>query len=78
VGLCDAFGIALELFGRTITNSIMLGSFTKTTGLVSLDSLIKGMESVAFRDAALDKNITAIQRGYDETVVSDSKGKDIS
>jgi pyruvate ferredoxin oxidoreductase gamma subunit/phenylglyoxylate dehydrogenase gamma subunit len=56
----------------------MLGSFTKTTGLVSLDSLIKGMESVAFRDAALDKNITAIQRGYDETVVSDSKGKDIS
>ena len=78
MGLGDAFGIALQLFGRTITNSIMLGSFTKTTGLVSLDSLRKGMESVAFRDAALEKNITAIQRGYDETVVCDSQGKDLS
>jgi len=75
VGLCDAFGIALDIFGRTITNSIMLGSFTRTTGLVSLDSLCKGMESVAFRDAALDKNIRAIQRGYDETVVTDSGRK---
>lgn len=78
VGLCDAFGIALELFGRTITNSIMLGSFTKTTGLVSLDSLCKGMESVAFRDAALDKNVVAIKRGYEETQVFDSQGKDLS
>ena len=75
VGLCDAFGIALDIFGRTITNSIMLGSFTRTTGLVSLDSLCKGMESVAFHDAALDKNITAIQRGFDETVVSESGRK---
>ena len=78
VGLCDAFGIALQVFGRTITNSIMLGSFTKTTGLVSLDSLCKGMESVAFRDAALDKNIVAIKRGYDETAVFDPQGKDLS
>ncbi|UCB51216.1 MAG: 2-oxoacid:acceptor oxidoreductase family protein [Deltaproteobacteria bacterium] len=69
VGLCDAFGIALEVFGRTITNSIMLGSFAKTTGLVSLDSLHKGMETVAFRDAALDKNIEAVQRGFEETTV---------
>jgi phenylglyoxylate dehydrogenase gamma subunit len=71
VGLCDAFGIALEVFGRTITNSIMLGSFAKTTGLVSLDSLHKGMETVAFRDAALDKNIEAVQRGFEETRVFD-------
>ena len=78
VGLCDAFGIALDVFGRIITNSIMLGSFTKTTGLVSLNSLCKGMESVAFRDAALDKNIVAIHRGYDETVVFDPQGMDLS
>jgi pyruvate ferredoxin oxidoreductase gamma subunit/phenylglyoxylate dehydrogenase gamma subunit len=71
VGLCDAFGIALDVFGRTITNSIMLGSFAKTTGLVSLESLHKGMETVAFRDAALDKNIQAMQRGFEETSVFD-------
>ena len=31
----------------------------------------KGMETVAFRDAALDKNIQAIQRGFEETSVFD-------
>jgi pyruvate ferredoxin oxidoreductase gamma subunit/phenylglyoxylate dehydrogenase gamma subunit len=76
VGLCDAFGIALEIFGRTITNSIMLGAFAKTTALVSLESLSKGMESVAFHDAGLDKNIRAMNRGYDETRVLDTRGKE--
>lgn len=69
VGLCDAFGIALELFGRVITNSIMLGAFACVTGLVSLGALNKAMQSVDFRDAALEKNIQALQRGYDETRV---------
>jgi pyruvate ferredoxin oxidoreductase gamma subunit/phenylglyoxylate dehydrogenase gamma subunit len=73
VGLCDAFGIALELFGRVITNSIMLGAFSRTTGLVSLDALEKAMQSVDFRDAALEKNIQALQRGYDETRVHETK-----
>jgi pyruvate ferredoxin oxidoreductase gamma subunit/phenylglyoxylate dehydrogenase gamma subunit len=71
VGFCDAFGIALDVFGRPITNTIMLGAFARTTGIVSLDSLAKGMESVAFRDAALEKNVTAVRRGYDETRTRD-------
>jgi pyruvate ferredoxin oxidoreductase gamma subunit/phenylglyoxylate dehydrogenase gamma subunit len=69
VGLCDAFGIALQVFGRVITNSIMLGALAKTTGMVSMDTLCKAMESIAFHDAALDKNIQAIQRGFEETKV---------
>jgi pyruvate ferredoxin oxidoreductase gamma subunit/phenylglyoxylate dehydrogenase gamma subunit len=77
-GACDAFGIALDIFGRTITNSIMLGAFSRTTGLVSLDSLGKGMESVVFRDAALDKNIQALHRGYEETKVLDLEKKEAS
>ncbi len=77
-GVCDAFGIALEIFGRTITNSIMLGAFSRTTGLVSLDSLSMGMEAVAFRDAALDKNLQALHRGYEETRVLDLGEKDAS
>ncbi|MBW2340530.1 MAG: 2-oxoacid:acceptor oxidoreductase family protein [Deltaproteobacteria bacterium] len=60
VGLCDAFGIALD------------------TGMVSVGSLCKGMESVAFRDAALDKNIQAVHRGYEETKVFDINGQGIS
>ena len=71
VGLCDAIGIALEVFGRPITNSIMLGALVKTTGLVSLESLNKGMETVAFRDADLEKNLEATRRGYEGTKVYD-------
>ena len=69
VGLCDAVGIALELFRRPITNTIMLGVLAKTTGMVSLESLNNGMETIAFRDAMLDQNIEAVRRGYTETRV---------
>jgi len=68
-GFCDAFGIALDIFGRTITNTIMLGAFARTTAVVSLESLTRGMASVAFRDAALEKNVDAVKRGFDETHV---------
>jgi len=76
IGLCDAFGIALRIFGRPITNSIMLGAFAKTTGLVSLNSLRKGMESADFRDAALDKNVLAVEQGYENNRVIDETGKE--
>ncbi|MBW2027879.1 MAG: 2-oxoacid:acceptor oxidoreductase family protein [Deltaproteobacteria bacterium] len=69
VGLCDAFGIALQIYGRTITNTIMLGALAKTTGMVSLEALYSGMASVAFRDADLEKNRDAVKTGYAETRV---------
>ncbi len=69
VGLCNAISIAKEVIGRTITNTIMLGAFIKTTGFVSLESLNKSMGEMAFRDAALEKNIIAVKKGYDETQV---------
>jgi len=64
-------GIALEVIGRrpAITNTIMLGAFVKATGLVSLESVNYAMGETAFRDAALEKNILAVKRGYDETKV---------
>src|SRR5690606_2720688 len=39
VGLCNAVQIALEIFKRPITNTLMLGAFARTTGVVSLDAL---------------------------------------
>jgi len=77
IGLCDAFGIALRIFGRAITNSIMLGAFARTTGLVSLNSLRKSMEFAEFRDAALDKNVLAVEQGYENTRVFDGAGKEV-
>lgn len=73
VGVCDAFGIALKIFGRPITNSIMLGAFARTTGLVCLDSLANAMGSVVFRDAALEKNVEALHLGHAETMVMECK-----
>jgi pyruvate ferredoxin oxidoreductase gamma subunit/phenylglyoxylate dehydrogenase gamma subunit len=73
VGFCDGFGLAMEILGRPITNSIMLGALAKATGIVSLDSLSKGMETIAFRDAVLGKNVEAARRGYEETKTYDTK-----
>ncbi len=71
VGLCDAVTIALDLFRRPITNSIMLGAFARTTGAVSVEALKNGLASVDFRDAGLDQNMRAIELGYDHTNVTE-------
>ncbi|HRQ47428.1 MAG TPA: 2-oxoacid:acceptor oxidoreductase family protein [Rhodocyclaceae bacterium] len=69
VGLCNAVPIAMDIFKRPITNTLMLGAFARTTGLVSLDSLKRVLEESEFRDAGLAQNMTALERGYHETVV---------
>lgn len=69
VGLCDAVRIAIEIFKRPITNTLMLGAFARTTGVVSLEALKVALEESDFRDAGLQQNITALERGYNETVV---------
>jgi phenylglyoxylate dehydrogenase gamma subunit len=69
VGLCDAIGIALQIFKKPITNTLMLGAFAKTTGIVSLEALKRSLEDSDFRDAGLAQNLTALERGYNETTV---------
>ncbi len=69
VGMCDAVGIAMEIFKRPITNSVMLGAFARTTGLVSLKALKDGIEAADFRDAGLAQNLKAVERGYTEAKV---------
>jgi len=69
VGLCDAVSIALDIFKRSITNTIMLGAFARTTGLVSLDSLQAAIQKSDFRDAGLKQNMAALTRGYESTQV---------
>lgn len=61
--------IATEIFGRPITNTLMLGAFARTTGQVSLAALKKVIEQSDFRDAGLAQNLTALERGYEETTV---------
>jgi len=59
--------IALEIFGKNIVNTIILGAFAKESGLVSLDSLKKAI-SEKFKDkgaAIIEKNISAITKAYE-------------
>lgn len=69
VGLCDAVSIALDIFRRSITNTIMLGAFARTTGMVSLDALRMAIEESDFRDAGLRQNLEALERGFNGTTV---------
>jgi pyruvate ferredoxin oxidoreductase gamma subunit/phenylglyoxylate dehydrogenase gamma subunit len=69
VGLCDAVTLALAIFKRPITNTLMLGAFAKTTGLVSLDSLRIALGQSNFRDAGLAQNLEALAAGFERTVV---------
>ena len=69
VGLIDAVRIALEIFRRPITNTLMLGGFARTTGMVSLDALKQALADSDLRDANREQNMTALERGYAETEV---------
>lgn len=69
VGLCDAIGLALPIFRRPITNTIMLGAFARTTGLVSLDALRRAVLRSEFRDAGLEQNLAGLAAGFEATTV---------
>lgn len=75
VGLCDAVPIALALFGRAITNTVMLGAFARTTAMVSIEALERALHESEFRDAGLEQNIGALRRGYEETLVHHFSGE---
>ena len=69
VAVCDAAGIAREVFGRPITNTVMLGAFARASGLVSLDALDQALVQTSFRDAGLKQNRLALALGHERTVV---------
>ena len=64
----DATPIAVDLLKTPITNTVMLGAFAATTGLISLDSLEKGARLILsrFSKEKLDLNVKAIKAGYEE------------
>jgi len=71
VWVVDAVKIALETIGRAIANTAMLGAFVKATEekIVSLNSLIEATKQILgprLPEAAVNKNIEAIKRAYNE------------
>ncbi|MBI2314337.1 MAG: 2-oxoacid:acceptor oxidoreductase family protein [Betaproteobacteria bacterium] len=78
VGLCDAVAIALKIFKRPITNTVMLGAYSRATGHVSLEALREAVEESEFRDAGLSQNLEALQRGYEETRVHELPEREVA
>ncbi len=61
----DATKIALEIIGKNIVNTVILGAFAKITGLVDLASLKQAIqEKFSDRQDLIDKNLKAIEIAY--------------
>ena len=69
VATVDATSIAREILGVPITNTTMIGSLVKATGVVKLESLF---EPVRRRFGRLgERNIEAMKRSYQETQIKE-------
>jgi pyruvate ferredoxin oxidoreductase gamma subunit len=67
LGVVDAVKIAREVLGLPITNTTMLGSLVKASGLVKKESFLPPLKERFGRIA--EKNISAFERAYRETVL---------
>jgi 2-oxoacid:acceptor oxidoreductase gamma subunit (pyruvate/2-ketoisovalerate family) len=61
----DATSLALKLLGRPITNTAMLGSVVKATGVVELDSILKVVTD-RFEGKIGEINTELVKRAYEE------------
>lgn len=59
----DATGIALEILGKNIVNTIILGYFAKKTGEVSIESIIEVIKEV-FPGKVGELNAEATMKAY--------------
>lgn len=66
IHLIDATKIALDVIGKNLANTVILGAFAKTTGLVSFKSLEKAIKQKFGEKGKeiVDKNIKAIETAY--------------
>ncbi len=64
--LYDATTLALELLGRDIVNTAILGVFAKATGLVSLKGILEAIDR-EFPQKLAEKNKELVSRAYRET-----------
>ena len=69
VACLDATQIAIDCFGMQKPNTPMLGVVARTTGLISLDTLLAEVEEVfskKFPPKLVTGNLNAVRRAYEE------------
>jgi 2-oxoacid:acceptor oxidoreductase gamma subunit (pyruvate/2-ketoisovalerate family)/2-oxoacid:acceptor oxidoreductase delta subunit (pyruvate/2-ketoisovalerate family) len=64
VATVDATKVAMEIIGRPITNTAILGAFAKVTGMVKLESLAEAAKH-QWEPRVAEINIRAMQRAYE-------------
>lgn len=73
----DATTVALDVLGQPITNTAILGAFAKATGLVSIDSIEKGILDIFGNRIGMrlaEKNAKAARAAYEVTHVGQCQG----
>lgn len=70
----DATGIALELLGRAITNTVMLGALIRTTNWAALDSVLDAFPAY-YSGKVLESNIACAKKGFEAVKVIRYGGK---
>ncbi|MFC1992389.1 2-oxoacid:acceptor oxidoreductase family protein [Chloroflexota bacterium] len=71
--IVDAAAIALDVIGRPITNTTMVGVVAAATGLAQLDSAKKAVADVIPPEIAA-KNVAAAEEGYNNIKLPSRKG----
>jgi pyruvate ferredoxin oxidoreductase gamma subunit len=66
----DATSLALEVLGRPITNTAMLGALIAVSNIVSLEAAQKGIEN-EMKKSIIQKNIEVVKRSWE--LVKNSK-----
>ncbi|MCS7139251.1 MAG: 2-oxoacid:acceptor oxidoreductase family protein [Candidatus Nezhaarchaeota archaeon] len=68
VATVDATSIAIEVLGRPIVNTAMLGAVIKSIRVVELPSVLKVLEA-RFKGAIADRNVKALIRAFENTAM---------
>jgi len=70
IATIDATRIALDVLGRNITNTIILGALIRVSNIFSVDELADAIMR-RFTDKIASKNVEAVKQAYDETCIYD-------
>ncbi len=60
----DATQIALDILGKPIANTVMLGAFAKAAGVVTLKSIEKAIKE-RFNEKLAEANVMAVKKAYE-------------
>ena len=64
----DATKIAMDVMGKNIVNTTMIGAFAKTTGIITLENALQAirMEFSKLPDKVIELNVECARRAYEE------------